>query len=191
MPWQPQWLTVACTWHPDKLLGKAWMVLVCQGFRAIWGCITGSCLGSHNGSQWHAHDTLTSCWEKREWFWCARDSGRFGAVSLVHALAATMAHSGMHMTPWQAVGKSVNGFGVPGIEGDLGLYYNWFMPWQHCVCVSSGTHLAPQQAVGERLNGFGVLERDLGWVGTGSLVHALATSCLCLQWCTHYTLTVC
>ena len=56
------------TFHPDRLLEKTdWFWCVKKGFGVVWDCMTGSCLGSHNGSylcfQWRAHCTLTSCWE--------------------------------------------------------------------------------------------------------------------------------
>lgn len=56
---------VAHILHPDKLLEKTerfWCVR--KGFGVVWDCVTGSCLGSHNGSylcfQWHARYTLTN-----------------------------------------------------------------------------------------------------------------------------------
>ena len=78
--------------------------------------------------QWHTSCTLTSCWERLNGFGVSkRDLGWFGTVSLVHALAATVAHicvsSGMHITPWQAVRKRVNGLDVLGIWDGLGQCY--------------------------------------------------------------------
>lgn len=92
------------------------------------------------------HSTLTSCWKRLNGFGVSkRDLGWFGTVWLVHALAATMAHicvcSGMHITPWQAVRKRVNGLDVLGIWDGLGLCY-CSVPWlpQGLMSVSPVAH---------------------------------------------------